>query len=238
MKKQFTPFIFLLFSVTTITHLPQHDGGTVSITNLSTHHVVIEIDGRKYTDCNNSITVQDIAPGYHLIKIFGDAVSTFRPTVLYNKNTYLKPRFYVDMVINRFGRVLIDEQPLNNGWGGGNNGNNGNNNQQPSRPPRPEDNAPRAVSDETFAAMKETIRRESFDDSRLSIARSIIDQNYFTAAQAKELTQLFVFEANKLAIAKYMYGKTIDRKNYFIVYPVFTFAKTKDELAEYIRSYQ
>jgi hypothetical protein len=71
----------------------------------------------------------------------------------------------------------------------------------------------------------------------MTTARSIIDEYYFMAAQAKQLVQLFVFESNKLEIAKYLYRKTTDKKNYFIVYTAFTFSKTKEELAEYIRGF-
>ena len=52
------------------------------------------------------------------------------------------------------------------------------------------------------------------------------------------MVTLFSFENNKLEIAKYMYGKTLDRKNYFVIYNVFTFSRSKEELAEYIRNYK
>lgn len=239
MKKQFIPFLFLLLSITT-TQSPQ-PGSTISITNLSAQRILIEIDGRRAAE--NNITISNLTSGYHLIKLFTENPQGMpRQVVLYNKNTYLKPNFYVDIIVNRFGRALIDEQPIGEPIG--------NNNppppvepqpQRPSRPDRDHDrdrNEPRPMPEDMFMAVKETVRRESFDDSRASIARSIIDQNFFTSAQAKELAQLFVFENNKLAIAKYLYGKTLDRKNYFIVYSVFTFDKSKKELAEYVRTYQ
>src|SRR5207245_5758646 len=138
-------------------------------------------------------------------------------------NVYLKPKFYVDIIVNRFGRTMYDEQMMNDTWY--------NENGQHTQPDT-NDDIPRAIDDETFTALKQTISRESFDDSRLTIAKSIIDQNYFTSAQAKQLVQLFVFESNKVQIAKYMYGRTIDKKNYFIVYSAFTFSKSKEELAD------
>jgi ABC-type thiamine transport system substrate-binding protein len=94
------------------------------------------------------------------------------------------------------------------------------------------------MDDNTFTSFIETVRRESFDDSRMAIVKLGVDQNYFTSAQAKQLVSLFSFESSKLEIAKYIYGKTTDPKNYFIVYNAFSFSKTKEELAEYVRTYK
>ena len=48
---------------------------------------------------------------------------------------------------------------------------------------------------------------------------------------------LFTFENNRLEIAKYAYGKTVDKGNYFVVNDVFTF-NSKEKLNEYIRQYE
>lgn len=228
MKKQFT--FLLLFSIA-LTARAHYDDGVISITNLSRQNISIEVDGRKYTNCNSGITIGDVAAGYHMVKIYGEKrVGKFiRRVIIYNRNTYVKPKYYIDIIINRFGRALTDEQLISNSWY--------NENENPGRPGN-EDRIPVPINDETFSALKETVSGENFDDSRMAIAKSSIDQHYFTANQAKQLAQLFSFEGNKLEIAKCMYAKTIDRKNYFVVYSVFTFSKTKQELAEYIRNFK
>ena len=48
---------------------------------------------------------------------------------------------------------------------------------------------------------------------------------------------LFTFENNRLEIAKYAYGKTVDKGNYFVVNDAFTF-NSKEKLNEYIREYE
>jgi hypothetical protein len=177
---------------------------------------------------------------------------------------YVKPKFYIDIVINRFGRATYDEQQItdsrydNDGRDGGydcndrddwnnnnnnnsnnNNGNNNNgNNNNGGRPPVNNNYPPRAMDENTFSSFIETVRHESFDDSRLAIAKTVVDQHYFTSAQAKQLVALFSFENSKLDIAKYMYGKTTDPRNYFVVYSSFSFSKSKEELAEYVRTYK
>jgi hypothetical protein len=226
MKKLFT---LLFFFIVALTAHAQRDEGIISVTNLSVQRITIEVDGRRYTDCN-TITFSDLAGGYHQVKIYGERQrgAGMKP-VIYDKNMYVRPGFNIDIVINRFGRTLVDEQMMNNSWYNGND-------QQTST--NGNDNIPRAVDDQTFAGLKETISRESFDDSKITITKSIVDQNYFTAAQAKQLVQLFAFEGSKMQIAKYMYGRTTDKNNYFVVYSAFTFSKSKEELAEYIRNFK
>jgi hypothetical protein len=49
---------------------------------------------------------------------------------------------------------------------------------------------------------------------------------------------LFTFENNRLDIAKYAYGKTVDKGNYFIMNDAFTFNNNKEKLSEYIREFK
>jgi hypothetical protein len=48
---------------------------------------------------------------------------------------------------------------------------------------------------------------------------------------------LFTFENNRLDIAKYAYGKTVDKRNYSVVNDAFTF-NSKEKLDQYIREYE
>jgi len=231
MKKQFTPFLFLLIGLTTYAH---PNNGVISITNLSRQHIVIEVDGLQFTDCKNVFTIRDVVSGFHMVKVYGERMKTGnsnidKQPVIFSSNMYVKRDYYIDIIINRFGRALTDEQLIIDDRY---------DDCDINTVPKTDNNFIKPVTDETFAQLKETITNETFDDSRMTIAKSIIDQNYFTAAQAKQLTQLFAFESNKLAIAKYLFSRTTDRKNYFIVYSAFTFSKTKEELAEFIRNYK
>jgi pyruvate kinase len=72
----------------------------------------------------------------------------------------------------------------------------------------------------------------------LTAAKQIIDRNYFTSQQVKEMVLLFTFENNRLDVAKYAYGKTVDKVNYFVMNDAFTFNNNKEALKEYIREYQ
>ena len=256
----------------------------LSITNLSAEDIQFEVDGQTYVDCGPSLNIRGLPPGTHQLVLFsgkkGGGMMGIKRVVIFNKPVNVKPQFYVDVIINRFGRVMVDEQsitgsqyqdgqmiwrnpgmlnmppsqPVNNQPGNNYNNQQGNyNNQQGNYNNQPGNynnhqgnnwqgqnnynNQPRPMPDNTFNSFIETVRRESFDDSRMAIAKAGIDQNFFTSNQAKALLSVFSFEASKLEIGKYMYGKTTDPKNYFMVYNVFTFSKSKEELAEYVRNY-
>lgn len=89
-----------------------------------------------------------------------------------------------------------------------------------------------------FAAAKKTITQSSFDDTKLTTAKSIVSNNCVSTEQVVQLCNLFSFEDNKLAFAKYAYKYTTDPRNYFKVNDVFSFSSNKEELSEYIQNGQ
>lgn len=84
-----------------------------------------------------------------------------------------------------------------------------------------------------FAALKQSIAGAAFESTRLDIARSVISRQYITAAQLRELLQLFTFESTKLEFAKFAYPQVIDRQNIFMIYDVFRFNSSVSELSQF-----
>ncbi|MBL0304607.1 MAG: DUF4476 domain-containing protein [Chitinophagaceae bacterium] len=234
MKKIFTLFFASLFSLS----LLAFEGSRLSISSLATSaEMKIEVDGRKFTMKNNSITLSYLAEGYHQVKIFrekkGKGFAFGRnDVVVYSNSVFLKRGFHLDITVNRFGKVLIDERRIDrdddwyqdeddyydNGNGGWNDGY-GN-----------------VMNGREFEVLKESLRKEWFEANRLISVRFIIDKNNFTTQQVKELMLLFTFEKNRLEIARYAYSKTVDKKNYYLVNEALTFSSSKDELARFIRN--
>jgi hypothetical protein len=93
------------------------------------------------------------------------------------------------------------------------------------------------MSSVDFNSLKNSVNAQSFDSSKLAIAKQGIASNNLTAAQVKELVGLFTFESSKLEIAKAAYGRTIDKNNFYQVNDAFTFSSSVDELSEYINTY-
>jgi len=97
-------------------------------------------------------------------------------------------------------------------------------------------NAPQHImSPSEFNALLNTIDNQSFESTKLMIAKQAINQHQFiSTAQVSALINSFSFESSKLDLAKYAYQYTIDRNNYFHLYNNFTFDSSVRSLGEYI----
>ena len=106
---------------------------------------------------------------------------------------------------------------------------------QTNTPPPPPP-APMPMEMQYFAAAKQAIKGSSFDDTRLSTAKSIANNNFFTTEQVIEICRLFSFGDSKLEFAKYAFKRTVDNNNYFKVNAVFSFDSDKKALNDYVNA--
>ena len=90
------------------------------------------------------------------------------------------------------------------------------------------------MADSDFQKAKQTISSKSFEDSKLSIAKQIINSNCLFSKQVKEIMVLFDFEDTRLDLAKYAYGYAYDIGSYYGVNDAFQFESSIDELNNYI----
>lgn len=240
MKRISTLLLSSLFSLS----LLAYDGNRLSVATVSNGmNLSIEIDGRKFKMQDNSITLSNLAEGSHNIRIFRDKKKNGngfgfgqakKQEIIYASNVYLKRGFHTDITVSRFGKVLVDERRIANNdsdewfededvyddvYDDGN-WDNGYNNVMTAR---------------DFESVKEQIRKEWFESSRLVSVKTIISKNNFTTQQVKEMMLLFTFENNRLEVAKAAYRRTVDKQRYFNLNDAFTFSSSRDELARFIR---
>lgn len=79
------------------------------------------------------------------------------------------------------------------------------------------------------------VKKESSDNTRLSLAKQIVAANSMSAKQIAMLVKLFSFENNKLEFAKYAYQYCVDKKKYYLLYDSFDQDNSRRELNEYIQ---
>lgn len=91
-----------------------------------------------------------------------------------------------------------------------------------------------AMKQADFSAAKNTIVDASFEETKLSTAKSIAAANCLSTDQVAAICNLFNFEDSKLQFAKYAYRYTIDPKNYFKVNNVFSFDSSKEALSSFV----
>lgn len=265
MKKIFT---LLAAALVTLTSFADRRDGMMTITQIGRNDVVVEVDGRRFND--REIMIRNLEPGRHTVAIYtfdkqngwkGIFGKQVRKEYLFNTAMIVKPRQHIDIVINRFGKVVVDyngadidrygkddkwgrdrdndrdrdygrdrddkyDKPRDNGYD--NRNDNGYDNRNDNRT---------AMDMRSFDMLKDALRRENFENSRLAIAKQSVERNAFSAQQIKQLVNLFAFEKNKLELAKCAYANTVDKKNYFVVYEAFSFSRSKEELAEFIRKW-
>lgn len=89
-----------------------------------------------------------------------------------------------------------------------------------------------------FREALESIKRKSFSDSKLILAKQITKRNCLTAKQIKTITALFDFESTKLEFAKYAYEYCYNPENYWKINDVFDFESTIEELDKFIESHR
>lgn len=230
-----------------------YDGGKLTVTVASQKNVQVYIDGRAYQANDNVFVLNNIQSGNHTITIYKNRSNSnsgygnngnygrngngrkdrdrnySQADVLYNANVYVRPSYHVDVMINRFGKALVDERVINgngynddedwydndNGYGSGG-----------------YDNYHQAMSDYDFNQLVQKIRNQWF--GKTNTARDALDKNYFNTYQVRQVLQLFSSESDKLDLAKLSYKNIVDRQNFKQLYDLFTY-QSQSELDRYIR---
>ena len=217
----------------------------LSVTVAGSGNIQVLIDNQRYQQTNNTVMIRDLEPGRHTIRVYKmrtgnrSIFNRNRPDqseLLYSTTINVRPRQFIDIVINRFGKALVDERSLmaynedddryDNDYGRDDYG-------------RDDDyNNYRGVSEQEFGQMREQLKRQHFENARLDMAKQLVDRNYLSSRQVHQLLQLFSFENNKLELAKSAYRNTTDKNNFFLVYDVFAFDRSREELTQYIERFR
>lgn len=231
MKKIFT------FSIAIFISLSAFCAQTVlSISSTHFYRIRLVIDDRTYDQQNRSeVMIRNMDAGYHYIKIYQE--KNRRPVLngsgnngmqlIYKGNIRIKSGFHTDIIINRFGKIFIDENRISFGY-------ETDNDQDYDWQYNDRDNE--AMNSRDFTQLKQTIRNGNFESTKLTIAKEAVGKNCFTSAQVKEIMELFSFENSKLELAKFAYRSTFDKENYFIVNDAFTFSSSKEELTKFMET--
>ncbi|MBK5285419.1 MAG: DUF4476 domain-containing protein, partial [Bacteroidia bacterium] len=93
---------------------------------------------------------------------------------------------------------------------------------------------PVPMSNPDFADLKKTVSSKSFEESKLTISKQVLNDNCLLTSQVKDIMLLFTFEQSRLDFAKFAYSHTYDLGNYFKINDAFTFESSVDELNNYI----
>jgi len=246
MKKIFT---LLVASVFTLTLFAANRPSQLSVSLPGNSNIRVIVDNSRYENSDNNITIGDLSNGYHSIKVYEvkNQSRFFNDSKLvYTSSVLIKPAYQVNIMINRNGKAIINEEKLfddrkykdrDRDDRGGRNNDYPYNDRNDDRYEREDHNrGGYQMSNERFSKAMFVLERENFDNTRFTIAKEIVEDNYLSAGQVKQMLQLFTYDVNKLELAKYAYSKTIDKNNYFMLYDVFAMNSYKERLAEFVRN--
>lgn len=222
-----------------------YDEGRLTITVAARNEVQVIIDNRAYHMDENFLVLNNIRPGQYTIQVYNaknngrgygnNKNRNNRNDLLYSSTVYVKPNYDVDIMINRFGKAMVDERDLRYSndadWRKNdrydrnpNNGNYENNGYN------------QAMNESDFNRFVQQVRSQWFGSGKMNTAKDGLTRNYFTTRQIREVLQLFSTESDKLELAKLAYRNTVDQKSFYQLYDVFSFQSSKDELDKYIRN--
>jgi len=92
-----------------------------------------------------------------------------------------------------------------------------------------------AMSPANFNSAVATIKKQSFEDSKLKTAQQVVSANCLNTNQITQMANLFNFEDNKLEFAKFAYDYCVDTENYYKLNGIFNFSSNADALSDYVQ---
>ena len=235
-------FFTLLVATILTTSAFAYNESKLTVTFAAKSNVQVVINGRSYQTNDNAIVLNNVQPGSHRIQIYktnrnGNSNGrnrNDRNELLYATTVQVKPNYHLDIMVNRFGKALIDERSLrsaNGRWDGddwysdANGGAYGNTYSQ-------------TMSESTFNQFLQQVKSQWSNNGKINAAKDGLNRNYFTTAQVRQVLQMFSSENDKLELAKLAYRNTVDQRYYYQLYDVFSFQSTKEEMDRYIRDYR
>lgn len=185
----------------------------------------VEIGDQFISNNSGKFRFFDLPAGRIPISIYESGYLLYRTTLNVRNNS----RLVLDFFSNE-GLFLLDSYPVqsygfdswNDVWNNpyGNSGN---------------ISYPDVMDNETFQQFMDTMKDSAwFDDKKLAFINQQGRHAMFTSEQISILVKDLSFDKNKLALAKSLFPKCVDKQKYFIVGEALDFESSRRELMDYI----
>lgn len=189
----------------------------------------VEIDDQMISNGSGKYRFFDLQSGKVPVSIYENGFLMYRTTLMLRNNN----RMVLDFFTNE-GLYLLDLYPVKNQSYGFNDWNdiwnNPYGNQQGGGY-----NSGNVMDDASFRQFFEMLQKnEKFDDGKVALINQQMRSSLFTSMQIRDLVKYISFDKSKLALAKSMYKRCVDKNKYFLVYDAFDFENSKRELMEFI----
>jgi len=172
----------------------------------------------------------DLPSGKIPISIYENGFLMYRTTLNVKNNSRLVLDFFTDE-----GLYLLDSYPLQNGYYGFNNWNDIWNNPYGNSGNMGNINYPNVMDNQTFQQFLSKMKEDAwFDDKKIIFINQQGRHAMFTSEQISVLVKDLSFDKNKIALAKSLFSKCVDKQKYFVVGDVFDFESSRRDLMDFV----
>ncbi len=233
--------IFTLLLATVFTTAFAADPGRITITIASNKNVEVYVDGRLVQDRDQTYVLNNVQPGAHRIQVYRAGrnangktrnvrTNDRRNELIYSSTLQVRPSVHVDVMINRFGKALVDEKVLS-----------GNRNQDDWSDDEYDDygdygNYPqeyrKAMTAVEFENLMERVRNQWF--GKFATAKDAAGSKIFNTSQLRQLMLVFTADKERLELARFAHKNVTDLQNFKQVYDLLSYS-AQTELDRNIR---
>ncbi|MBO6185751.1 MAG: DUF4476 domain-containing protein [Chryseobacterium sp.] len=172
----------------------------------------------------------DLPSGRIPISIYENGFLLYRTTLNVRNNS----RLVLDFFTNE-GLYLLDSYPLQNGYYGFNNWNDIWNNPYGNSGNIGNINYPNVMDNQTFQQFLSKMKEDAwFDDKKIIFINQQGRHAMFTSDQISVLVKDLSFDKNKIALAKSLFSKCVDKQKYFVVGDALDFESNRRDLMDFI----
>lgn len=215
------------------------------------------LDGRMTGLYSGSVYFEGLRPGYHDLKVIRRSNCSYygnrrncrqrscgaaRASVI-NTTIYLRPGSFSTASVDGYGGVILMDRPscsvqddFNDGYFVENHCGTPTPWDMEGAVAQPAFNTDVLITDIELDQIISAASSRPFSSTRMEIVRSATKGRMMTVAQVRRLMNLFDFESDRLALAKFTYDKTIDHERYYGLFDAFAFDSSIDELQRFMEA--
>lgn len=263
MKKKFLVIVLHLFTASGV-----FAQSMLKVSAIDRIPISVALDGRHFSKHGESITVGDVPPGRHYLKIYSYELTKRgyeREELLYEGRVNTEAGMVtVFMLDEENGNADVQQQEISN-----NNENhnsyaqeNNENRNEPPPPPQPENNpvnntpppppppaTPVAspvskdkiitLTGKKMDKLKKKVEVKKTDTERIKVMKAGISKDKYYTSQVAEMMDWLIFESSKVDFAKIAYPNAVDKDNYYNELSLkFSFKNSQDELSKFLSEYK
>ncbi|WP_165836249.1 DUF4476 domain-containing protein [Taibaiella soli] len=243
-----------LFSLSALPEIwAQSDHSALKVVLNDGSPLVVTLDDRRYNKHGVSLTIGDLPPGKHYVKVY--AYTPYKSKqggnaeLVFSGKIKIKAGTMAYAVVDPSKQTLsLSESPLTAQ----------NYNPPPAQPSHntftegdrsavtssaaPAENVNRApvphydLSSMDFANVKKAAGEQETDSKKLTTMQTALGEHTYSTDQVKEMMGWFSFDDTRVAFAKWCYPHVVDKANYGELSSVFSFDNTRNDFDNFMKS--